>query len=100
MTSHAVSATSETTTVEVELPTYALQLLGPTADEVALYLKKLALIELFRRGEVSSGWAAEKLGISKDDFPDLLAEHDMPYVGLSEEELREQVGAAMPRAGR
>lgn len=78
----------------VELPKQGLELLGLTAEEAALYLKKLALIELFRRGEVSSGWAAEKLGVSKDDFRKLLAEHEVPYLDVSEEELRQELEVA------
>jgi hypothetical protein len=49
---------------------------------------------------VSSGWAAEQLGVSKTDFLDLLFRHDVPYFDLSEEELREQVETAMPRNGQ
>jgi predicted HTH domain antitoxin len=63
-------------------------------------LKELALIELFRQGEVSSGWAAEHLGIGKDDFLDLLYDHGVPYIDMSEEELRQQVEVAMSRRAR
>ena len=44
---------------------------------------------------MSSGWAAEKLRISKDDFRELLYTHDVPYVDMTEEELRQQVEVAM-----
>ena len=60
----------------VELPKLAPEHLGLTPDEAALRLRELALVELFRRGNVSSGWAAKKLAISKDSFCDQLAEHD------------------------
>ncbi len=87
-------------TISVELPKQLLERLGLTSDEAGTYLKQLALIDLVRRDEVSSGWAAEKLGMSKDDFRGLLAEHEVPYLDLSEEELRRQVGAAMPDTDR
>ncbi|MBA2449790.1 MAG: UPF0175 family protein [Chloroflexi bacterium] len=81
----------------VELSDQILRLLAPAPEEAAIRLKELALIDLVRRGEVSSGWAAETLGVSKTDFRKLLVEHDVPYVDLSEEELRQQVEAAMPQ---
>lgn len=58
------------------------------------------MVELFRLGEVSSGWAAEQLGITKDDFLGLLARQDVPYIDMTEDELREQLRVAMPRTGR
>jgi predicted HTH domain antitoxin len=94
MTSHAPSTQSDTVAITVELPRQALEFLGLTPDETAMYLRKLALIELFRRGEVSSGWAAERLGMSKSDFIDLLAQHEVPYFNLTAEELRQDVEAA------
>ena len=86
--------------MRVELPESVVTLLGPTSQEAAARLKELALIELFRRGEVSSGWAARQLEIGKDEFLDLIARHDVPYFDLSEEELRQQVQAAMPKKNR
>jgi predicted HTH domain antitoxin len=100
MSSLPVSPHTKTSTLSVTLPQSVVQLLGQTPDEAALHLKELALVELFRQGEVSSGWAAEQLGISKTDFLDLLFRHDVPYFDLSEEELREQVETAMPRNGQ
>jgi len=100
MTSHTAPAQPDTVSVAVELPKQVLELLALTPDDAPVYLKKLALIELFRRSEVSSGWAAEKLGISKWDVIELLGGHEVPYVDLSEEELRQQVEAALPNGGR
>jgi predicted HTH domain antitoxin len=96
MSSSPVSS-QQTCTLSVELPEVVVRLLASTPEEAALRLQELAFIELFRQGEVSSGWAAEQLGMSKTDFLDLLYRHDVPYFDLSEEELRQQVEAAMPR---
>lgn len=82
--------------VSVQLPADLLPLLGPTPAEVAARLSQLALIDLFRRGEVSSGYAAQVLGVSKAEFIALLAEHEVPYLDASEEELLQQVNAAKP----
>ncbi len=94
MTSHAAPALPDTVAVTVELPKQVLGLLALTPDEAAMYLKTLALIELFRRGEISGGWAAKRLGMSKSDFIDLLAAHEVPYIDLSEEELRQELEVA------
>ncbi len=80
--------------LSVELPESVVQLLGPTPQDAARHLAELAYVELFRRGEVSSGWAAEKLGISKDAFREMLYAHDVPYFDMSEEELRRDVEVA------
>ena len=82
-------------TLTIELPESVVQLLGSTTEEATRHLSGLAYIELFRQGQVSSGWAAEKLKISKEDFLELLYSHDVPYFDMSEEELREQVEVAM-----
>jgi predicted HTH domain antitoxin len=94
MSRPAASTQSGTHRVVLSLPEELVRLLGPTPTQAAAHLKKLALIELFRRGEVSSGYAAEMLGISKWDFIDLLARHAVPYVDLSEEELRHDLEVA------
>jgi predicted HTH domain antitoxin len=100
MSASPVPSQTKMCTVPVNLPESVVRLLGSTPQEAALRLKELALIELFRQGEVSSGWAAEQLGISKDDLLELLFSHDVPYFDLSEEELRQQVQVAMPRKDR
>lgn len=90
---HAVTSQAGTVTVAVQLPDRVLQILGPTPKAVAENLRMLAMIEMFRRGEVSSGWAAEQLGMTKSDFIDVLARHEVPFLDLSPEELRRDLGA-------
>lgn len=87
---------TKTCPLTVELPEVVVRLLASTPEEAALRLKELALIELFRQGEVSSGWAAEQLGITKDDFLDLLYRHGVPYIDMTDEEFLEQLKAAKP----
>lgn len=100
MVSRSAPAKQDTIVVSVTLPQQVLEFLDMSPKEAAAYLGTLALIELFRRGEVSSGWAAEKLGISKWDFITLLGEHKVPYIDLTEEELRQEVEAALSHRGR
>ena len=100
MSTLPASSRAKTYTLTVDLPESVVQKLGATPQAVERHLAELAFIELFRQGELSSGWAAEKLGISKDAFLDLLFSHDVPYIDMSEEELRQQVEVAMPRQAR
>ena len=100
MSTSPVSSRSERHTLTVELPESVVRKLGQTTAEATRHLAELAFIELFRQGEVSSGWAARQLGIDKDDFIRLLAKHRVPYIDLSEEELRQQLEAAMPSRNR
>jgi predicted HTH domain antitoxin len=100
MSSSPASARSKRCTLAVELPESVVKLLAATPQDAARCLTELAYIELFRRGEVSSGWAAEQLRISRSDFLDLLFDHDVPYFDLSEDELRQQVEVAMSRQDR
>lgn len=83
-------------TLAVELPERVVQKLGRTTQDATRHLVELAFVELFRQGEVSSGWAAQQLGIAKDEFIRLLARHGVPYIDMSEEEFLQQLEAAMP----
>src|SRR5438093_601009 len=79
------------TSVTIELPQEVVALFGATPVEAALGLRELVLAKLYRRGEVSGGYAAEVLGISKWDFIALLAKYEVPYLHLTEEELRREI---------
>jgi hypothetical protein len=80
--------------IQVDLPRNIVELLGPSEAEAALCLKQLALIELFRRGEISTLDAAPLLGITRVDFIKLLDAHDVPYIDMTPEELREEFEVA------
>lgn len=56
-------------------------------------LKTLIALELFREDRISSGKAAELLGVSKMAFVQLLAQHGIPYFTETPAELGEQVTA-------
>jgi predicted HTH domain antitoxin len=100
MSSTPVPPQTKTHTLAVTLPERVVRLLGQTPQEAAQRLKELALVELFRQGTVSSGWAAEQLGIRKADFLDLLFSHDVACFDLSEDDLRQQVDVATTRNGQ
>jgi predicted HTH domain antitoxin len=80
-----------TLTVTLEFPRDLLGALDIPASEVEDELRELIALALFREGRVSSGKAAELLGISKLDFVQLLAQHEIPYFTESPAELIDDV---------
>lgn len=53
-------------------------------------LRKLSVVEAVRRHFVSRGQAADLLGVSLWDIDEILAEHNVPTLELTPEELIEQ----------
>ena len=96
MSSPPATSQSKRRTLAVELPECVVQLVGSTSEDAARHLAELALVDLFRQGQVSSGWAARQLEISKDACIALLAKHDVPYIGMSEDEFLQQLQEAAP----
>ncbi len=56
--------------------------------------KEWMLLELFLEGEISTGKAAEVLGISKAAFIELLNQRNLPYLDAGLQELEREVAAA------
>jgi predicted HTH domain antitoxin len=96
MADSPVSSQTKMCTLSVELPESMVQKLGQTTRDATRHLAELAFVELFRQGEVSSGWAARQLKVTKAEFMALLARHGVPYIDLSEEEFLQQLQAAAP----
>jgi predicted HTH domain antitoxin len=81
--------------VTLELPEELLAMLTSSADtDAAVRLSELAVIELFREGQLSTGQAARMLGLTNAAFIDLLGRHEVPYLDDTEDELRRQVEAS------
>lgn len=79
--------------VELNVPRDLLGALNVTEKELGPHLKKLVALELFREERISSGKAAELLGISKAEFIDLLDRHGISYFTETPDELAAQVKA-------
>lgn len=47
---------------------------------------ELMLLELYRRGRVSSGWAAARLGMKRFDFIPYASQLGIPFIDMTEEE--------------
>ena len=76
-------------TLRIELPEEIVELFGE--KELQASLKKWAVLELVRAGKLSSGKAAEILGITRWEFMELMSSHDIPMTDFPEEELERQV---------
>ena len=56
---------------------------GRPVERLAL---ELMVLELYRRGAVSSGWAAVRLGMKRFDFIPYASELGIPFIDMTEEE--------------
>jgi len=59
---------------------------GSPAEEI----DKVLILELYKKQEISSGKAAEYLGVNRRDFFDLLYREGIPYLDESEENLKDE----------
>lgn len=75
--------------ISIELPEEIVDLFSE--GELEISLRKWAVLELVRTGKLSSGKAAEILGMTRWDFMDLMSEYDVPTANFSEEELERQL---------
>ncbi len=68
-----------TLNVHMQLPRDLLGALEVPEEQVERRLREMIALQLFREGRISSGKAAELLGISKLEFIQLLARHSISY---------------------
>ena len=81
--------------VEVELPRDLLMALNISVAEANQKAREWMALELFREGHISTGKAAEILGLTKSQFIDLLNQRGIPYLDLSPEELAQEQSVAI-----
>ena len=77
--------------VQVEFEQDLVDLLEELHRPVKQAARELIVLELYRQGEVSSGKAAELLGMERGEFIRYAAARGIPYLQLSGEELRREV---------
>lgn len=78
-------------TVSLQLPRDLLGALNIPEAQLGTEILELLALELFRQERISTGKAAELLGISKWEFVQLLAEHRIPYFTESADELAAEI---------
>ena len=74
--------------ISIELPDEVVKLYGE--KELESSVKELIVLELVRKGKLSSGKAAEILEMTKWDFMELMSSHDVPMANFPTDELERQ----------
>lgn len=82
------------TTVQIDLPP-SLRQLGVDAPMIRRSILEWSVFSLFTEGRISSGKAAALLGITRHTFLDLLRERGIAYVNYNDEEVAEEIEAAV-----
>jgi predicted HTH domain antitoxin len=76
----------------VTLEPEMVSVLRPLAqDSLEGFLKELALLELYRRRQISSGKAAELLKMERFEFIRFAARQGIPFLELSDEEVTSEL---------
>ncbi len=83
-----------TLTVNLKIPRDLLGALDVPEAQLEAQILELVALELFRQERISTGKGAELLKISKWEFIQLLARHDIPYFTDSADELAAEVTTA------
>lgn len=80
--------------VSLSLPRDLLGALDLPQSSLSQLVKESFAIDLYRQNRISSGKAAELLGLSKLAFIQLLGQHGVPYFTQSPDELEAELVSA------
>lgn len=78
-------------TLQITLPKQVLLSLGLTSEDAEREFWKFLILQLVRDDHISTGKAAEMLGLSKYKVIELMASEGIPYFSYSKEELDEEL---------
>lgn len=87
----AEQSSTDDTVLRVRFPRWTLLDLGLSESRAAEEMLRLFVVELFRSQRISSGKAAEILGMSKYSFIQLLARYKEDYFQYLPTELEEEL---------
>jgi predicted HTH domain antitoxin len=76
--------------IEIAVPEEIISLLGSEAA-AKQEAQEAFILDLVRRGKISKGKAAELLGISLWNLPDLIAQYQLPWFSYPPEELEKDL---------
>jgi len=79
--------------VPVELDQDLVALLEELQRPAQEAARELIVLELYRQGEVSSGRAAQLLGLGREEFIRYASEQGIPYFQLEGDELQRELDA-------
>lgn len=77
--------------VQIELDQELVAVLEELHRPVQEAAREMIVLELYRQGELSSGKAAQLLGMARDEFIRHASALGIPYLQLSGEELRREI---------
>lgn len=80
-------------TISLNLPRDLLGALDIPESQLPQQILEILALELFRQQRISAGKAAELLKVSKLDFIELLAQHQIPYFSESPDDLTAEIKA-------
>ena len=80
--------------VQLELDEDLVAVLEELHRPVKETARELIVLELYRQGELSSGKAAQLLGLEREDFIRQASAQGIPYFQLSGEDLRRELDAS------
>lgn len=78
-------------TIRLSFPSEILDKISTTYQDSASLIKEAAVLELYREGKVSSGKAAEILGMERFEFIRYAGMKGIPYIRITPKELEEEV---------
>jgi predicted HTH domain antitoxin len=78
----------------VRIPKKLAEALSPSGEQLNARVAEAIAVALFRRGEVSSRWAAAELGMPWEAFLEVLHRFNVPYIDLTPEELEQDIANA------
>ena len=74
--------------ISIEFPEEIIELYGE--EELKSSVRELSVLDLVKKGKLSSGKASEILGITRWDFMELMSDYDIPMANFPPEELKRQ----------
>lgn len=77
--------------LEITFPSEVLDTLSTTYEDNSNIIKEAAVLELYREGKISSGKAAEILGMDRFEFIRYAGKKGIPYIRITPDELEEEV---------
>ena len=82
-----------TTPFTIEIPAELLEILG-SAEAARTKTRQALILQLLREGEISQGYAANLLEITRYDILELMAKYQIPSGPQTPEEIQEELEAA------
>ncbi|MDI3520434.1 MAG: hypothetical protein PWR04_422 [Anaerophaga sp.] len=81
--------------INIEYPEYLANNLGLSEKDFQSEIKISSMVKLYELGRISSGIAAQVLGLSRVDFLDLLARYNVSvFGGYNTDEINEDIANA------